>query len=512
MIPANLLTLWVAVPLMTAGLLVAVRVRALHRVMLILVPLASIVGSLLLLAGTRTTPVIAHVVGGYEGAVGIPFAADALSAVMLLVTALATLGSSLYLIVTGEDQRKLLAPLILMLTTGVNGALLTADLFNLFVWVEVMLMPSYALLALTGTWKRLGMGRLFVLVNLLTSSILVFGVGMVYATAGTVSLAVLAGKGDDPRTAAAMCLVLLALLVKGSLFPVHSWLPRAYPATSGGIMGLFSALHTKVALYAVYRITSIVFDGTDLPLAQILAALVVITMLVGAFATAAARDLRTVMAHQMVAGVGHILLGVLLATEVAAAAGILYMVHHIITMGSLILTAGAVEETYGTGRLNRLRGLASREPVATAVIALGLFSLVGLPPTSGLWGKVGLMQAAGDSAVGGNGLGALVVAAIILASIVSLIALQRIWMLTAWGDGTPGPALVAGDDADAGAGEQSVRTGGRRIPAAHLLPGIGFIVISVLMFLGIGQILPAIDGAAAALTDVRSYAEAVLGQ
>ena len=505
MIPANLLSLWVAVPLLSAGALVALPFRALHRTLLLAVPAASIVGAALLIAQTRADGPIAHVLGGYEGFVGIPFAADGFSALMLLVTSLATFGSSLYLLATGEADRRFVPPLILMLTTGVNGALLTADMFNLFVWVEVMLMPSYALLALTGTWRRLGMGRLFVLVNLLTSSILVLGVGMVYASAGSVSLAVLTGAGSDPRTAAAVSMVLLALLIKGGLFPVHSWLPRAYPATSAGIMGLFSALHTKAALVVIYRITSIIFDGTQLPFATVFAVLVILTMLVGAFATATAQDLRTVMAHQMVAGVGHILLGVLLATQVAASAGILYMIHHIITMGALIFTSGAIEETYGTGRLDRLRGLASREPAAIALLALGLFSLVGLPPTSGLWGKVALMRASAESAVGGSALASLVIVAILLASLVSLIALQRMWMLVAWGQGA---RVAAGPDEDAAAAGHLPTD--RRIPVRLLLPAIGFIAISIVIFLAIGGILPLIDGAAGDLIDVQSYREAVL--
>ncbi len=494
MIPENLLTLWVAVPLLSAGLLVAVRARALHRALLLAVPVASMIGAIMLLIQLRTATVIAHVVGGYEGPVGIPFAADSLSAVMLLVTALATLVASIYLMVTGEDRHRFAAPLILMLSTGVNGALLTADLFNLFVWVEVMLMPSYALLAVTGTWRRLGMGRLFVLVNLVTSNLLVFGVGMVYAVAGSVNLAVLAGAAtDDPRLTAALALVLLALLVKGGMFPVHSWLPRAYPATSAGVMGLFSALHTKAALYAVYRVTSIVFEGV-LPFRELLAVLVILTMLVGAFATSVAKDLRTVMAHQMVAGVGHILLGVLLATEVALAAGILYMVHHIITMGSLILTSGAVEETYRSGRLDRLGGLARREPWAMAVLALGLFSLAGLPPTSGLWGKVGLMQAGANAAdtEGTGTLGALVIVAIVLASLTSLVGLQRLWKLVAWNRDSIDPA----DE--------------RRIPRRLLAPGALLIAVSVAMFVGIGGVLPTMDEAATALTSVDLYREAVL--
>jgi multicomponent Na+:H+ antiporter subunit D len=146
-----------------------------------------------------------------------------------------------------------------MLIAGVNGAFLTGDVFNLFVFVEVMLLPSYALLAMSGTWRRLGVGRLFLVVNLVTSSVFLVGIALLYAAAGTVNLAALVGRGDDPKVAFGAAVVLFALVVKAGAVPVHGWLPRAYPASSATVMALFGSLHSKVALVAVYRITAVVF-------------------------------------------------------------------------------------------------------------------------------------------------------------------------------------------------------------------------------------------------------------
>ncbi len=124
-----------------------------------------------------------------------------------------------------------------MLVGGVNGALLTGDLFNLFVFIEVMLLPSYALLAITGTWRRLGVGRLFVLINLLTSTILLIGSASCTGWSGTVTMAELVGVAqEDPRAALAVGVVLFALSIKAGVVPLHGWLPRSYPATSSGIM------------------------------------------------------------------------------------------------------------------------------------------------------------------------------------------------------------------------------------------------------------------------------------
>lgn len=512
MIPAvapSLLPLFVVIPLLGAGLLVVARRHVVETVLLITVPIVMILGALWLLLFHRTEPPLSHAVGGYADVLAIPFVSDSLSALMLLVTGISTLAASVFLVLSGESRYRFVPPLVLLLTAGVNGALLTGDLFNLFVWVEVMLMPSYALIAVTGTWRRLGIGRLFVLVNLLTSTVLVIGVGFVYGTAGTVNLAALAGAGsENPVTAAAIAVVLLALAVKGGMVPVHSWLPRAYPATSGGIMALFSALHTKVALYAMYRITAVVF-GDDVPFLPVLVVLVLITILVGAFSTAGTNRIRSALGHQMVAGVGHILLGLVLLTEVSFAAGILYLVHHVVTMSGLLLTTGAIEHTYGSGRLDHLSGLARRDPWTMGILAVGLFSLVGLPPTSGLWGKVGLMRASAEQATGGDAwLGWAALGAVVLASVGSLLGLQRLWRGLAWG---PDMTTFRPDDPRIGRGTDSPLPDDVRVPWRMLTPGAAMLGLSLVIFVGIGALMPAVDAGAVDLLDVDAYVKAVMG-
>lgn len=510
MIPAvdpALLPLFVVVPLLGAAFLVVLRRPVIERVLLLAVPVLLGAAAVWLLLFHQSVPVISHAVGGFSDVLAIPFVSDSASAVMLLVTAVSTLAASAFLLLTGESRYRFVPPLVLLLTAGVNGALLTGDLFNLFVWVEVMLMPSYALIAVTGTWRRLGIGRLFVLVNLLTSTVLLIGVGFVYGTAGTVNLAELAGAGsEDPMTAAALAVVLLALAVKGGMVPVHSWLPRAYPATSGGIMALFSALHTKVALYAMYRIVSVTFSE-GMPFLAVLAVLVITTILVGAFSTAASSRLRTAMGHQMVAGVGHILLGLVLFTQLSLTAGLLYLVHHVLTMSALLLTTGAIEHTYGSGRLEHLSGLARRDPWVVAILALGLFSLVGLPPTSGLWGKIGLLGASAEQASTGDVvLGWAAILAVLAASVGSLLGLQRLWRRIAWGDDM---TTYRPDDARTGRGAEVPLPAEVRVPWRLALPGAVMMALSLAMFVGIGLLLTVFDTAAIGLLDVDAYVEAV---
>jgi multicomponent Na+:H+ antiporter subunit D len=501
---APLLPLLVVLPFMAAALSVMVRAQSVQRVLLLGTPAAVTVAGVLLLLEHRTETVLAHNVGAFAPGVAIPFVSDSFSALMITVTSFTTLVTMVFLIQTGEDRYRFVPALALLMTGGVNGAFLTGDLFNLFVFIEVMLLPSYALIAVTGTWRRLGIGRLFVVVNLLTSTILLVGVGLVYAAAGTVNLAQLVGRaGEDPAVALAVSVVLLALGIKSGVVPAHGWLPRTYPATSAGVMALFSAVHSKVALYAIYRIYSTTYDG-QAAWAPVLAVIVGLTILVGAYSTFGEHIMRRALAWQMISGVGHILLGLALFTEFSLAAGIFYMIHHIITMGALILTSGAIEQTYGSGRYERLAGLARRDPWVAAVYAFALLSLIGLPPSSGFFGKVGLMQA---SASAGAWQAWTFITIVSVAALGSLIAMQKLWSGVFWG---PQMENYRPD---------SPRTGrGRRVPlpkTVHIgwrlaAPGAFLAVVQLAMFFFAGAIIPIALDASANLTELQPYVEAVL--
>jgi putative Na+/H+ antiporter subunit len=355
-----------------------------------------------------------------------------------------------------------------------------------------MLLPSYGLITMTGSWSRLAGGRMFVLVNLLTSTVLLIGVSIVYGVIGTVNLAALAGaaKGNGPLTVA-MGLVVLALSVKSGLFPVHTWLPRTYPGTSAAVMGLFSGLHTKVAVYALYRIYVVVFD-LDQRWAWTIIIFCVVSMLVGSFAGLAEHAMRRIIAYQMVTGMPYIVVMLAFSADDptrAVAAGIVYMVHHMITVGSLVLTAGAIEETYGTDLLSRLDGLARRDPLVAAVFAMGAFSIVGFPPFSGLWGKVLVVT---EIARAGDWHAWLVIAVIIVASFGALLSMIRLWREVFWGGNVQLPD-------------------GLYVPLTKLAPGAALIVVSVGMFIAGGALIDAAMTAASGLLDVSGYQHAILG-
>ena len=499
-----LLLLLIGVPLLSSALSVLITSRTFDRFLLLAAPIFAGGAGIGLLLIHESTPVIAHSVGDYVPGLAIVFVSDTLTALMLVLTSLVALISCLFLIATGEDQYRFVPALILMMLTGVYGALLTGDLFNFFVFVEVMMLPAYALIAVTGTWRRLGIGRLYVMVNLLTSTMLLIGVGFVYGSTGTVNLAVLADQGRPTGQAGiALGVVLLSLFIKAGGAPFHGWLVRSYPNTSAGMMSLFSGLHSKVGMYAIYRIYTTVY-GEPAPWVNVLLVVAVVSIFIGAISGFGQVRVRNVLGFQMTAGVGHILLGVTLLSSAALSAGAFYMVHHMITMSGLLLIMGAVEQTYGTGSFKKLSGLASRERWATVLMVLGLFSLIGLPPTSGLWGKVGLITAATDS---GGGRGWVLAATIVVGALISLLALQRTWRNTFWG---PPMQTYRPDSAETGRAPAQPILRSVRIPARLLVPATIMIGLSAALFCFPEPLLEITHRAAEGLLDHSDYIEAVM--
>jgi multicomponent Na+:H+ antiporter subunit D len=495
-----LLPLLVVVPLLGAALGALVP-AAVSRVMLLTSSVLTTAGGLALLVAHRDTPVLAENVGGFVPGIAIPLVSDTLSAVMITVTGVTTTACIVLALITGEARLRFFPTLVMMLSAGVNGALLTGDMFNLFVFIEVMLLPSYALIAMTGTWRRLGVGRLFVVVNLLTSTILLIGIGLVYGVAGAVNLAFLAEMdAEDPRFQLAVGTVLLALVVKAGVVPVHGWLPRAYPATSATVMALFSALHTKVAIYAVFRIHQTVLDGAAAWMTPLLI-LFTVTMLVGAYGSLGERMIRRSLAWQMIAGVGYILLGLAIGTQLGLASGLFYMVHHILVMGSLLLASGAIEHAYRTHRFVGLSGLMRREPVLAVIVALAMMSLIGFPPSSGFFAKVGIVRAAAD--LGGLQVW-LVLGALLVASIGTLLAMTRLWADVFWG-----PPMEEMPSRGKGHTEPPVVPEGTRMRVATLAPAGALLVVSLAIFVVPGPLWELCLQAADGLLDVTAYVEAV---
>ncbi|MGJ3509069.1 monovalent cation/H+ antiporter subunit D family protein [Enemella sp. A6] len=489
MIDPSLLPLYPALPILCGGLLIWLnRFRRATPVLLLVLLGVNLVAGGLLLATLADGTVLAHHVGGWGAPLSITFVADLFGALMVTATGALALVTCWFAVVSDQARYDYFAAMVLILVGGVNGALLTGDLFNLFVFIEVMLLPSYALLLMgrrgRGQLMQVTSSRIYVTVNLLASTLLLAGIGLVYGVTGTVNLAELAGAAaESVRAALAMTLVLVALSIKAALFPVHGWLPRTYPFMAPAVTALFSGLHTKVGVFALFRLYAVVFDG-DQRYGLVMVVVFALTMLFGVFGAIGEQDARGILSFHMVSQIGYIMMGLALLTPLGLAAGIFYLLHHMFVKASLFLSIGAVELVHGRHRLGTVTGLARREPVLAATFFVAALSLGGIPPFSGFVAKLTLIIAALDA-------GQLVAAIVaIVVSIFTIMSMLKIW----------GAMFLGSPQAHTEAG---------RIPVPLVVPGLALAAVTVVLGLAAEPLLALCEIAAAGLIDPSGYVQAV---
>lgn len=483
------LPLFVVCPLISAALCILFpRSILINRTLLVVTPLGSLICSAVALKQTLDGDVLVAHIGGWIPGVAISFAADTFSSLVLITTTILILVCNLFSLASRDSDERYFAPLVLILLSAVGGALLTADIFNFFVFFELMFLPGCGLVVLRKGLERLQAPRLYVTFNLLSSLILVVGIALVYGETGTVNLAQLSGRASESvLTASAAGVMFISLCMKAAVFPFHGWLARTYPATSPVVTAIFSGLHTKVAIYALYRLYSVMFDGSQTYL-PFFTAILVLTMAIGAFGALGENTVRSILTFHMVSQIGYILLGVALFGELGLMAGVFYLIHHMIVKASLLLSAAAIEETYGTGRLKKLAGLATHHKLLSVAFFCAALSLAGVPPFSGFISKLTMMRAAIDV---DNKVAAI---AIVAVSLVTLMSMLKIWSSIFWSHQDPKEDVHS---------ELPMRL-------TLVLPGFALMTISLAIGLYPDFLMDLSQHAAQNLLDTSGYVEAVL--
>jgi len=504
-----LLLVPVLLPLLVAGLLLALRgtsgrgPAALARWAGVGTSAVVAVTALLLLLVTLRGEVPVVQVGGWRPGLGIALAADPLAAVVLLVVAVVVLAGLVHAAGTGEDVPAPLVPLVLVMTAGVHGALLTADLFTLFVFVETMLVPSYVLL-LVGrrrTRARLAAARLYVAVNLLASTVFLVGIGLVYAATGAVQLGVVARAPSTPSLEVATWLLLLSMGVKCAVVPLHGWLPRSYAVAGPAVVAIFSGLLTKTGLVVLVRLDALLVpEGSAVP--AVVLAVALLSTVVGVLLAVGEKGVRAVLTSHMVSQVGYLLVGVGLATAAGLSALVFFLVQYVLVKAALLMVSGVLETRHGTDRLDRLGGLARREPVLAVAFALSAAALVGLPPTSGFVAKYALVLAAADA-------GAWVTVGVLAGvSLLTLVSMLKLWNGVFWGAPAEPAAVPAVTGAQGLPPAPTAAERGRR--AALVGPPLVLGALALVLGVGAQPLLAVADAAGAALVDPSAWVAAVL--
>jgi multicomponent Na+:H+ antiporter subunit D len=371
-------------------------------------------------------------VGGWHAPFGISMVADMFSVLLVFTTAVVAFCCIWYAFFSiGEEREKhYFYPFTLFLIAGVNGSFLTGDIFNLFVCFEVMLVASYVLITLGGAKTQLWESLTYVLINMISSFLFLVAIAYLYHMTGTLNMAHLSVRvaeiGQGGLMTAVAFLFLTVFSLKAGLFLFY-WIPGSYGAPPPAIAAIFAALLTKVGIYAIIRLFSLVFyhePGTTHYLIGILAA---VTMILGAMGAVAFNDIKRIITYNVVIGVGLILAGFASFCEAGLSGSVYYLIHDMIIKGLLFLLGGSIILLTGTDRIREMSGLIRSYPRLGWMFLITAFSVAGIPPLSGFIGKILITEGAfrvGYYWLGGLGL---------LASLMVIYSMLKIFMNVFWG-------------------------------------------------------------------------------
>jgi multicomponent Na+:H+ antiporter subunit D len=407
MIDSHLPILQVVIPLISAPLCVLLRHKTLTWVFAMLVSLAALGMAGALLAQVLQDGVISYALGGWVAPWGIEYRVDTLNAfVLLLVSTIATVvlfyaPPSVADEVAGEQHYLFYAAYLLCLT-GLLGITITGDVFNVFVFLEILSLSSYALIAMGRDRRALTASYQYLIMGTLGATFIVIGIGLMYMMTGTLNMADLAERLPamyETRTAmVAFAFLTVGMLIKLAMFPMHMWLPNAYCYAPSVITAFLAATATKVSIYVFLRFTFTVWGAEfvfeKLNLDAFLIPLALIGIYVASIAAIYQTNVKRLLAYSSVAQIGYMMLGISFVSVTGLTGGIVHLFNHALMKSALFLAVGCVVLRIGSAELADWKGLGRRMPVTMAAFVLAGFSLIGVPLTVGFISKWYLILAA----------------------------------------------------------------------------------------------------------------------
>ena len=365
---------------------------------------------------------------------GIAFTVDLLSAVFVLTTGVVALAAGVYALVDidAREMRYGFWSFLFLMVGGVSGAFLTGDIFNLYVWFEVLLIASFGLIILGSDTAQIDGATKYTFLNLVATTLFLIGTAFLYGITGTLNMADMAAKLPVAAIESAApvmtvgCLYLLAFGMKAAAFPVNFWLPASYHTPHIIVSALFAGLLTKVGLYALLRTLVMMMPVARDHLGTVIAVVAALTMLTGALGALAQSDLRKTMGYLVISGIGIMLAGLAIASPLGLAGTIFYALHSIVVMTALYMAAGIGGRLAGGFSLNTIGGLYRASAPLAALVLVLFFAVAGLPPFTGFWPKAALVRASLEIDAWW------LAAAILLNGFVVTIAVGRAFALAWW--------------------------------------------------------------------------------
>ena len=371
--------------------------------------------------------------GSWEAPFGITFIADTFAITMVLLTSIAGLAVSIFSSgsVIGDRLRFGYFPIFHFLLLGLTGAFLTGDIFNLYVWFEIIIISSFVLITIGGEKAQLEGAVKYFTLNFLASMIFLTAIAVLYGLTGSLNMADLANKVAAVENRALVeitaILFLIGFGIKSAVFPLYFWLPASYHTPPSAVSAIFGGLLTKVGVYALIRVFTLIFVG-DAFLDQILLVLAIFTLFSGALGALVQNNIRKVFSYLIICHIGYMIIGLGMFTEVAIAGAIFYLVHDILVKTNLFMISGLIYRIKGSNSMRALGGFYANYPKLSLLMFIPLFSLVGIPPLSGFWPKISLITASFETGSYWS------LAAIIFASFITLVVIAKLWAEVFWKD------------------------------------------------------------------------------
>ena len=440
--------------------------------------------------------------GSWPAPFGIVLVSDLLGAIMVVLTGITGFATALYSLVAipREHEKFGYYPLLHLLLAGVSGAFLTGDIFNLYVWFEVMLVASFALIILGGERAQMEGAIKYVTLNLLSSALFLTAIGLLYGVVGSLNMADVANKlgqieGEQQGLITVISMLfLVAFSIKAAAFPLFFWLPASYHTPQVAVSAIFAGLLTKVGVYVLFRFFTLIFAQDTGLTHTLLLWIALFTMLTGVLGAAAQYEFRRILSFHIISQIGYMILGLALLTPLAIVGGVFYIMHHIIVKANLFLVSGLVYRLRGSYDLKKLGGLYRTHPWLALLFLIPALSLAGLPPLSGFFAKFVIIRAGVEAGEW------IAVAVALVVGLLTLYSMIKIWNEVFWKA-----------EPEGGCSESPAYTHQGDSLRMYYLPIAMLAAMTVLIGLGAQPIYELAEASASQLLNPNGYIEAVLG-
>ena len=390
----QILPLFIAIPLGSAFLISLIKNKRFANLWTNLATLSLLFLSIYSLFLVRLNGVMVYKMGGWIPPIGISLVLDALSILLLITVNLIALFATIYSLSYMErytSKRKFYV-LFLLMVGGMNGVIITGDMFNLFVFLEIASVASYALVAFGVESEELEASFKYMVLSCVASSFVLLGIAFLYSYTSSLNMAdishILQSKGNSQIIPFVSVLFLMGFGLKAAIVPFHAWLPDAHPSAPAPISAMLSGVLIKaLGIYAILRIFFSVL-GISQSFLTVLMVLGTLSMVVGVFLAIGQWDFKRLLAYHSISQIGYVILGISLGTPLGILGGLFHLFNHSVFKSLLFLNSGAVVYAAGTRDLRKMGGLREKMPVTSSTCMIASMSIAGIPPFNGFWSKL----------------------------------------------------------------------------------------------------------------------------